>query len=94
MSKVSHISEVMGPLVDGWAAARTEQHEIARAGHPDLTDVLGRVWTWVGGDLYRHDSMAWTKGMVTSPRVSGPSQDALANANYTWCDRCRELARP
>jgi hypothetical protein len=94
MSRVSHISEVMPDLIDEWRVARAALRETSKADHPDLTDVFGRVWTWVAGDLYRHDSMAWTSEMVKSPNLRGPSQDALTNPNYTWCGRCREVAQP
>jgi hypothetical protein len=94
VSRVAHVSEVIPGLVDQWLDARIVVKAAERAAHPDLADVFGRTWTWVAGELYRHDSMTWTRDMVLSVKLRGPSQDALANANYTWCDRCREVAQP
>jgi hypothetical protein len=94
MNRVSHVSELVPALVDLWLAARAELHEIERAEHPDLTDVFGRPWRWLAGDLYRHDTMVWTRDMVLSPSLRGPSRYALDNLNYQWCARCREVARP
>lgn len=93
MSEVAHFSKVMTDLVDDWTALRQELKERVREAHPDLTDVLGRTWAWVGGELYRHDSLTWTASMVASEHLRGPSQDALRNPNYEWCDRCKELAQ-
>jgi hypothetical protein len=93
MSGTSHISEVMAGLVGEWQASRESLRETERGAHPDLTDVFGRVWTWISGDLYQHDSMTWTSAMVGSPSLRGPSSDALASPNYTWCTRCREVAQ-
>jgi hypothetical protein len=89
MNDVSHISEVMADLVRTWGATAVKE---AKAAHPNLADMFGRTWVWIGGDLYRHDSMTWTKGMVESPHLRGPSQDALTNPNYTWCEQCKAIA--
>jgi hypothetical protein len=94
VSRVSHVSEVVPDLLDQWLVARADMHEIERAEHPDLTDVFRRSWRWLAGDLYRHDSMVWTRDMVLSPNLRGPSRYAMENPNYRWCARCREVARP
>ncbi|WP_285554843.1 hypothetical protein [Actinoplanes regularis] len=91
MSEPEHFMDV---LVAQWPAAQQGLREVEKALHPDLTDVFGRTWTWVAGDLYRHDSMTWTKTMVLSPKLRGPSTDALNNPGSEWCARCREVGRP
>jgi hypothetical protein len=94
MSRVVHVSEVVPVLLDQWLDVRAETREVEQATRPDLTDVFGRAWRWLAGDLYRHDSLVWTRDMVRSSSLRGPSRDALANPNYQWCARCREVARP
>lgn len=82
--------DVIGPMLAEWQAARTALRAIEEAEHPDVTDALGRVWTWVNGDLYRHDSMAWPLSHVLNPAVRWPRADVLDNPNYALCQACRD----
>lgn len=76
----------IGNLLGQWQNARAELHELERAGHPDVTDRLGRVWTWWKGDLYRHCGNAAPKDMIGDFGL--PTQAALDNPNYELCDTC------
>lgn len=76
-------------MIDNWQAARAELAAIERAEHPDITDHHGRVWTWWKGDLYRHCSLAWTRGMVLDGRHGLPTEKARSNPNYHLCAVCR-----
>lgn len=80
---------MVSELVDEWTALRVEAQAFERAEHPDVTDVLGRVWTWKSGDIYTHDGMAWPLAFITSPTLQGPSAAALDNPNYRWCLICK-----
>lgn len=81
--------QVVAGLVSAWRAARLALAATEAAEHPDVTDVLGRTWTWWKGDLYRHDSMAWPLVLVTSDLMRWPKPELLDNPNYQWCDTCR-----
>lgn len=80
---------VAAGLVDALRQARRELRDAEVAEHPNLTDALGRVWTWKSNDLYVHDSMAWTSASILHPNIGWPTQVALANPNYQWCATCR-----
>jgi hypothetical protein len=83
---------IMAPLIDEWQALRQELRAMEVAEHPDITDALGRVWKWKDGDLYTHDSIASPKAFVTRPKMSLPTQAALENPNYQWCEICKTPA--
>lgn len=76
-------------LVADWTEARRELAELERAEHPDITDRYGRVWTWLAGELYRHDeTLAFPKAMIDGARL--PSPDLANNPNYSkLCATCR-----
>ena len=76
-------------MIDEWMALRLEMKRSERAEHPPVTDVLGREWTWVDRDLYRHDGMAWPLSFITADSKSWPSPALLDNPNYGWCEHCR-----
>lgn len=78
-------------LIDEWRTARAALRMLERSEHPDIVDQLGRTWEWIGGDLYRHDKMAWPRGMVERAGFLGwPRPILLDNPNYQWCDACRQ----
>jgi hypothetical protein len=76
-------------LIDDWQEARKALRAIEEAEHPDITDVLGRVWKWWKGDLYVHDKMGWPKSLITQPDLRRPIKAALDNPNYRWCAICK-----
>jgi hypothetical protein len=91
---------VSSTLVTEWQALRTVIAEMEAAEHPDITDALGRVWTWIPGGardrdgnnmstLYGHDGMAWPREHVEQPAIGWPRADVLDNPNYRWCELCR-----
>ncbi|MGW2213238.1 hypothetical protein [Streptomyces sp. NPDC001781] len=81
---MSDATEAVGRMIGEWTAARAALTELERAEHPDITDRYGRVWTWKpgGGDVYRHDSMAFPRTLVESGAIGLPSQSVLDNPNY------------
>jgi xanthine/CO dehydrogenase XdhC/CoxF family maturation factor len=79
---------LLAPLIDEWREARRELAEMERAEHPDIVDHHGRAWTWVSGDLYRHDSMAWTERMVRDGRHGLPEARLADNPNSRLCEIC------
>ncbi|MFG3715815.1 hypothetical protein [Micromonospora sp. NPDC047730] len=81
---------VIGPMLAEWRSLRADLRAMEEAEHPDVTDALGRVWTWVSGDLYRHDSMAWPLAHVLNPAVGWSRAGLLDNPNYRFCGVCRE----
>ncbi|MEU8840283.1 hypothetical protein AB0D97_14280 [Streptomyces roseus] len=79
--------KVVEDLVSTWRAARAELAALERAEHPNITDHLGRVWTWFGrGDTYRHCGNAAPSYMINNFGL--PTQAALDNPNYDLCDIC------
>jgi hypothetical protein len=92
-AEVSVKRGIAAPLVDGWLEARRALREAEQAEHPDVTDALGRVWTWMDGDIYTHDGMAWPLDHITHPGIGWPTAAALDNPNYQWCATCRWGAR-
>jgi hypothetical protein len=81
-------------------ALRTVIAEMEAAELADITDALGRVWTWIPGGardrdgndtstLYGHDGMAWPREHVEQPGIGWPRVDVLDNPNYRWCELCR-----
>ncbi len=79
----------IGHLLDEWHVLRAKLSEVDKRLHPDIVDRFGRAWVWIGGDLYAHDSMAWTRGMIEHPQAGLPSESARSNPNYSFCDICR-----
>jgi hypothetical protein len=76
-------------LVREWQTARAALAEVERAEHPDVVDRFGRVWSWVSGDLYRHDCLAWTLDMVHDRHCGLPPAKLADNPNYTsLCSIC------
>jgi hypothetical protein len=91
---------VASVFVTEWQALRTVIAEMEVAEHPDITDSLGRVWTWIPGGardrdgndtstLCGHDGMAWPREHVEQPGIGWPRADVLGNPNYRWCELCR-----
>lgn len=80
--------QAVADLITKWQNARAELAAIERAEHPDITDHLGRVWTWFGrGDTYRHCGNAAPSYMIND--FGRPSQRVLDNPNYgELCDIC------
>lgn len=78
-------------LIVRWQEARRSLRALEQAEHPDVTDALGRIWTWLDGDLYRHDDMALPLTSITDEAIRRPTQRALANPNYWWCSICRGM---
>lgn len=85
---MSAATEAVAGLLSEWQAARAQLAGIERAEHPDITDHLGRVWTWRGrGDLYRHCGIAAPAAMID--QFGLPSRAVLDNPNYgELCDVC------
>lgn len=79
----------MEQMINDWHAARRALRAAEAAEHPDRTDILGRTWTWISGDLYRHDGMAWPLASVVSERVHWPRPDLIDHPGYSWCGTCR-----
>lgn len=75
-------------LIVSWQQSRQALRAIEEAGHPDVTDVFGRVWVWKDKDLYTHDGMAWPLDHVTNRNMGLPTKQALENPNYQWCSIC------
>lgn len=74
-------------LLTAWQTTRAELAALEAADRPDITDHLGRVWTWKGrGDLYRHCGTAAPAALIE--RFGLPSQSALDNPNYDLCPTC------
>lgn len=79
-------ADPIAKLTQAWLAARTELASIEAAGHPDITDRFGRVWTWRGKSLYRHCGNAAPEHMIQDFGL--PTQAALDNPNYDLCAIC------
>jgi hypothetical protein len=89
-----HLAPIRKLLAE-WQALRTIIAEMDVAEHPDITDALGRVWTWIpggSGNLYGHDGMAWPREDVEDPGIGLPTPAVLENPNYHWCRLCRQPA--
>lgn len=74
-------------VIDEWRTARADLAAIERAEHPDIVDHHGRVWVWESGDLYVHDSLAWTGQMIRAPHGL-PYARLADNPNYKLCEIC------
>jgi hypothetical protein len=84
---MADVIRAVSGAVDAWQAARAALAEIERAEHPDITDRLGRVWTWMQGEVYTHCGMAYPGGWVAA--MSKPANRyMLDNPNYDLCDLC------
>ena len=77
-----------GAKIQEWQGLRAELAAVEAAEHPDITDHHGRTWTWVGGDLYRHDDLAWPLAFIADGQHGLPSEAALTNPNYDHCIIC------
>lgn len=84
-------SNPVARVMDEWVALRQVMAEQDAADHPDILDRFDRVWSWVSGDLYRHDdTLAHTRMMIDHPDVGLPSPLLADNPNYAGlCDICR-----
>jgi hypothetical protein len=82
------IHQIVSGMVDEWKQLRTELQDVEQSEHPDIVDCLGRLWTWVDKDLYRHDNMATTRNIIESTGLRFPQPKILDNPNYTWCNHC------
>lgn len=78
--------KAVAELIADWQGARAALAEIERAGHPDITDRFGRVWTWKANDLYRHCGNAAPAYMIDDFGL--PTQRSLDNPNSDPCDIC------
>jgi hypothetical protein len=78
-------------LLDRWLESRAVLRLLDEAEHPDIVDKYGRVWTWMDGEVYRHEGMAWPKWAFDDPDSYGlPSPELANNPNYQLCEICRQ----
>lgn len=82
------VPTMVGAKIAEWQGLRADLAAVEAAEHPDITDHHGRTWTWIGGDLYRHDNMSWPLKFVTDGQHGLPSESALTNPNYDPCVIC------
>ena len=76
-------------LVRHWLTARAALAELERAEHPDVVDRYGRAWSWVSGDLYRHDCLAWPLDDIEGGKFGLPPARLADNPNYaSLCAIC------
>lgn len=62
-------------MVSQWLAAREVVKRLDAAGHPGLTDGLGRRWAWWKGDLYRH---------VAAESCAGSCEGGADHGAFAW----------
>ncbi|WP_394436180.1 hypothetical protein [Streptomyces sp. SGAir0957] len=76
-------------LIARWMVAREELAALEQAEHPDVTDRLGRVWTWRSGDQYGHCGLNSPRCCLEDGVIFLPTQPCLDNPNYAhFCDIC------
>lgn len=84
----------MPDLIAQWQHGREALRVIAEAEHPPIVDPHGRTWTWVAGNLYRHDdALCVPEHYIATAGIPGQAL-VDSNANYSnLCDICRGVPR-
>lgn len=77
-------------LLKEWLTVRAEIAELDRQMHPDITDEMGRVWTWRWDDSYgshyKHCGRLVPAEMI--PQMGTATEAMLGNQNYDLCEVC------